>query len=245
MALSAAGLTLALGRLTPAAVPASLAARAAASLDPATVPAAVTVLSRGVLQMMLVQKLKVVAPLVGIAAVVLAATGLLADEPKSNSGPPPVPKVVLDPGEQPAPGPRAPNSISAPVAYKDLMLVLVTTDGAAAVVFRDVVEGGKGVAYKFRYESADGKTTRAGEGKVLERRLPGGAGYDVTSLDIKAGPMTLRWSAGGPERGWIYYIPEAMAVHLADAGHFEDNVRMIGPQRVEHKALDLKRFLRK
>src|SRR5688572_3808237 len=140
-------------------------------------------------------------------------------------------------------GATPPPDLAAPLAYKDLMIVLVAKDGAAAVVFHD--PQGAGVSYRFRYESADGKVVKTGEGKVLEKRLNGGAGgYDETLLDIKAGPIAVRWSAGGPQRGWIYYSPETIQVHLAHAKNFEDNIPIFGDSRIEEK-LDLKRFLRK
>ncbi len=145
-----------------------------------------------------------------------------------------------------APTAEAPKpKVSAPVAYKDLMLVFVSRDGAAAVVFGDRADEGKGVKYKYRYESADGKNSKVGEGLVVELRRLDGMGYDETLLDIKAGPITITWSAGNMDRGWIYYVPETVMVHIAHADHFENNVRILGPNKIEIKALDLKRFMRK
>jgi hypothetical protein len=137
-------------------------------------------------------------------------------------------------------GPRIP----APVAYKDLMLVLVTRDGAAAVVFGDVIDDGRGVAYQFRYQSRDGHTTKAGEGQVEEVRLDAG-GYDPKLLNITAGPIAVEWSRGGKDRGWIYYSPEGVQVHLAHANDFEDRVAPPLGDSASHKAIDLKRFMRK
>ena len=185
------------------------------------------------------------------AAAILAAVGfaVTAAEPPAPANPKfPVAAVKFAAEPKPAP-PAAPPprpDVTAPVAYKDLMLVLVTKDGAAAIVFHDPVEDGAGVSYKFRYESADGKTTKSGDGKVLERRLDGGKGaYDETLLDIKAGPIALRWSKCNLDHGWIYYIPEVMQVHMANAKNFEDYVENFGPHRIERKALDLKRYMRK
>lgn len=145
----------------------------------------------------------------------------------------------------PVPPGAAPPRLSAPVTYRDLMLVLVNKDGAAAVVFSDPDEKGTAVSYSFRYESADGQTTKAGKGKLFERRLPVG-GYDPDGLSLNAGAITLEWSMGGPERGWIYYLPEALAVHIANARDFEDRFELIpGGQKQEYKKLDLKRFMTK
>ena len=83
----------------------------------------------------------------------------------------------------------------------------------------------------------------AGEGKVEERRLDAG-GYDETLRDIKAGPVALKWSRGGPDRGWVYYAPEVVQVHLAHADNFEGGVRKFGDSAVD-EPLDLKRFMRK
>ena len=63
--------------------------------------------------------------------------------------------------------------VSAPVVYEGLMLVIASDQGVAAVVFTDKLPDGR--AYKFRYESNDGKTKEAGKGKVFEKykRVPG------------------------------------------------------------------------
>ena len=81
VALSAAGLTLALGRVASASVPANLAGRAvAAALAPGGVPGHVAELSSGVLRVMFLNKLKVAIPLVGLLVVALFAGGLFAVE---------------------------------------------------------------------------------------------------------------------------------------------------------------------
>lgn len=183
-----------------------------------------------------------------LAALGLLAAAGLAGGTFARAGAPALPpdRPAAPEAVRAAPAPRvAPvQDVSAPVVYTDLMLVLVTKEGAAAVVFSDPLENG--VSYKFRYESADGKTKLSGEGKVLERRLDGGrGGYDETLLVIKAGAISLRWSKGGKERGWIYYPPETVQVQLAHAKDFEDHVRWHGADATEFKALDLRRYLRK
>ena len=134
---------------------------------------------------------------------------------------------------------RRDGDISAPVVYKDLMLVFATKDGASAVVFYEETE--HGVLYKFRYESRDGKTKLDGKGKVYEQRDDdgsiGGAVFIIT------GPIRVGWSFGGEGRGWIYYNPDKVRVSIAKAKSFDNRV-VKGPIR-EHfyKKLDLKRFM--
>ena len=161
----------------------------------------------------------------------VAAT--LAASPTGTAAP-----LPRGPGPDPAP------DVTAPVGYKDLMLVLVTRDGAAAVVFEGVAADGNQVEYRFRYESADGKKKLSGTGKLFERQL-GQGGYDPAGLSIAAGPISVKWSRGGADRGWIYYAPEVVTVHLAHADNFAARVRRLGQQVFEDKELDLRRFMRK
>lgn len=129
------------------------------------------------------------------------------------------------------------NTVSAPVFYKDSMLVLVTKSGAAAVVFTKEIDGG--VEYKYRYESADGKTQKSGTGKVTEKDAP----VPKSDLFIEAGPIPLRWSHADDGKAWIYYDPSVLKVHPAKAADFEDRTEPTpfdGPMSVSK--LDLKRF---
>jgi hypothetical protein len=123
------------------------------------------------------------------------------------------------------------------------MLVLVTKEGVAAVVFSNPSADGDEIEYKFRYESADGKK-KEGTGKLFERRLNGG-GFDKEGLSIVAGPATIRWSKSNADRGWIYYSPEVVTVHLAHAKNFKGGVREIGGKNIEIQELDLRRFMKK
>ena len=142
------------------------------------------------------------------------------------------------------PGAKVRPDISAPVAYEDFMLVLVTKDGAAAVVFGKPKAGGDEVEYSWRYEAADGQK-KEGTGKIFERKLKDGR-YDPDGLSIAAGPISVGWSKGGAERGWIYYSPESVTVHIAHAENFKSGARKIpGDQEVPIQELDLKRFMKK
>jgi hypothetical protein len=144
--------------------------------------------------------------------------------------------------------------MSAPIAYTDLMLVLVSNEGAAAVIFDEVSEDGNSVQYKFRYQSVDGKKTLCGTGKLFERRLSTAerrlstvGGYDPYGLSITSGPVSIKWSRGGADRGWIYYAPEVVTVHLAHADNFKSQEQKIGfsGESTITEELDLRRFMRK
>jgi hypothetical protein len=136
--------------------------------------------------------------------------------------------------------------VAAPVAYGDVMLIVKTSEGVAAVVFTGVssrdslVKGDEStVEVRYQYRFLDRKTKREalGEGRVFDksRRLwiaPLHAqvidlGNDVF---IRAGPIKLQWSHGNNARGWIYYAPERMSVEIGAKGDF--------------RRMDLARFLR-
>ncbi len=86
----------------------------------------------------------------------------------------------------------------------------------------------------------------SGTGKLFERRLGRAGEYDPAGLSIAAGPVTVKWSRGGPDRGWIYYAPEVVTVHLAHADNFKGRVHKIGPGvDAGIKELDLRRFMKK
>lgn len=145
-----------------------------------------------------------------------------------------------------APGPAGAASapaVTAPVAYQDLMLVLVTKDGAAAVIFNKRNANGSEVEYSFRYESTDGNKKHDGIGKLFEA----GRGVSEVSADglfIVAGPVRIEWSRGGAHRGFIYYSPEVVTVHLAHADNFK-GVKNFQGEMIEIKKLDLRRFMKK
>lgn len=147
----------------------------------------------------------------------------------------------------PIPKSDPPAKVSAPVQYKDLMLILVAKDGVAAVVFENPAADGSGVEYNFRFESADGKTKKSGSGKLFERRRGGPNGdFDPEGLFIKAGPISMEWSRGGQDRGWIYYAPENCSVLIANASGFARQAEL-QLDRTQHvrPELDLRRFVKK
>jgi RNA polymerase sigma factor (sigma-70 family) len=88
VALSAAGLSAALGQLASAGVPANLAERAvAAALTPGALPAPVAALSHGVLRVMFAQKLKTVSAALALTAVLFGGWLLAAQLPAPTAPP--------------------------------------------------------------------------------------------------------------------------------------------------------------
>jgi|SRR6267142_1761408 len=121
------------------------------------------------------------------------------------------------------------------------MLILVADDGVAAVVFRGIGDGS--ASYDYRFETKGGARTEAGTRALSERRDAGGklAG----ELYIKAGPIAIGWSRADAGRGWLYYTPEKVEVHLADARDFADRVEPAGEGIVRPvPKLNLQRFLK-
>jgi len=100
-------------------------------------------------------------------------------------------------------------AVAAPVVYKDLVLVLATSDGVAALTFaeeiRDLTNQRFGLNYRFRYQAKGAEKVETGSGKVFET-----GGGSNGELFISAGPIKLKWSNGGPGKGWIYYIPDRL-----------------------------------
>lgn len=146
------------------------------------------------------------------------------------------------------------DEIPAPITYKDLMLVLVTAEGAAAIVFPAGVEEKDGsVHYSYRYESRDGTVRKSGKSQVSEKRKPGTDREVERNPDgsiagvqyLGAGAISLQWSAGSAESGYVYYAPERIKVHIAHAQHFEDST-VPAPFGADGKikALDLRRYLK-
>lgn len=154
-------------------------------------------------------------------------------------------------GQAPVP---AGDEYPAGITYKDLMLVLVTEDGAAAVVFPANAEEADGsLNYSFRYESRDGKVKKSGKGQVAERHKPGTDPEVERNADgtiagepyIAAGPIRLQWSAGTADSGFVYYAPERVKVHIAHAKFFQASTSFDPfAGGIEEKALDLRRFMK-
>jgi hypothetical protein len=130
-------------------------------------------------------------------------------------------------------------SISAPVAYKGLMLIAVSADGVAAIVFDDPIDRGR--KYRFRFLPKDGTKEIEGSGEIFERYTDGH--YDGGKLTIRAGRIAIGWSAGGDDSGWIYYEPEKIRLQIACAKRFKDSTGAENFRNDDVKKIDLKRFL--
>jgi hypothetical protein len=137
--------------------------------------------------------------------------------------------------------PQSTRNVSAPLLYEDTMLIIVSDDGVAAVVFRPTVNGS--AAYDFRFEGKDGQTIENVDRPLYEQRNPDGKmGGEVF---IKAGPIAVQWSKHSEKRGWIYYRPEKIKVYFANARDFTDRVEDTGfNMKGLIPRLDLQRFVK-
>jgi hypothetical protein len=130
--------------------------------------------------------------------------------------------------------------IAAPVTYKDTMLIVVRSDGVAAIVFGKPIE--RGITYRFRFLRKDSGNEITGHGSVFERYR--GGHYDGGRLTILAGTIRIGWSAGDEARGWVYYEPESLRLQIASAKRFEDSDADGLRDSAPCAKLDLKRFFK-
>lgn len=128
--------------------------------------------------------------------------------------------------------------ISAPVVYKDIMLIAVTSEGVAAIMFTDGID--HGAKYRFRYLPNDDGEEQTGVGGVFEQYKDGQ--YDGGKLTIRAGKIKIGWSAGGDDRGWVYYLPETTTIQIASSERFQTTTKPGPDGELVYEKLDLKRF---
>jgi hypothetical protein len=111
--------------------------------------------------------------------------------------------------------------VAVPLHYSDQALVIVTDAGVAAVQFQEPIE--KGMTFRFRIRPADGGEEKTGDGKVFEKyeRIPATNPGDTTrvvdragQLNIVVGDISLRWSFGSRDFGWVYFSPETEHVFV-------------------------------
>lgn len=106
------------------------------------------------------------------------------------------------------------SSISVPIHYDDIAVILADEKGVAAITFRcpskmkrkplatsDVVE------YRYRYYSTDGTET-SGQGLLYEKykrdQNDESLVVDVGGrLNVRTGHFQLEWSQGDAEQGWL------------------------------------------
>lgn len=153
--------------------------------------------------------------------------------------------VSAETKRQPTPSVSHDNTgmISAPIVYKDLMLIAVTTDGVAAIAFGEEIE--HGAKYRYRCLRKGWANEVIGEGSVFEKYTDGQ--YDGGNLWIEAGAVRIGWSTRDAGHGWVYYEPEKMRLQIANAKRFETYEdppvgNAVLSTRVEK--LDLRRFLK-
>jgi hypothetical protein len=151
------------------------------------------------------------------------------------------PLMVAAPRATSAQAPRAKTDITAPLVYDGTMLVLVSDEDVAAVIFRPTGRGS--ATYDFRFEGKDGAKSEAANVPLFETRDP--AGNLTGELYIKAGSISVGWSKSSEKQGWIYYTPEKVKVHLADARDFADRPEP-GPGGMPRAIprIDLQRFVK-
>ncbi|MFT3785210.1 MAG: hypothetical protein QM770_03470 [Tepidisphaeraceae bacterium] len=134
--------------------------------------------------------------------------------------------VLTDAQTPPAPTSQPVQPISVPVHYKDQSVVIVSEAGVAAFGFTDLaLEGEK---YTWRFRPADGSAEQRGDGEVYENyeqmKQPDGTVKVIdhgSKLTLEAGPMSLPWSQGDEQRGWLYFRPEQVRVYLIDSAKFD------------------------
>jgi hypothetical protein len=130
---------------------------------------------------------------------------------------------------------REAERMSAPVVYKDLMLILSDQEGTAIVIFKDAWNKddkdsyNSGVHYEFRYLAHGAKAERQGKGFVQEKCRWKPAKDDPKkriAVDvedrrfIEAGSIQLEWSRADDHQGWVYYLPEKLRVQIGHAEQF-------------------------
>ena len=136
-------------------------------------------------------------------------------------------------------GPRAESPLQ--------MLILANENGAAAIRMTEDRREPKitWMKYEYRYESFDGKVREDGVGEVYEQRSPEGVLGGNVNLVIK--DLSVGWTLADSGCCWIYYSPEKVRVHVANAQLYTKQRRPI-PGRpgefTETPALNLQRFRR-
>lgn len=82
--------------------------------------------------------------------------------------------------------------------------------GIALVRFEDL--GGPVVAYHVRFTAVSGRETE--HRSVLRKRAEGG--WQTTVL-VQAGEISFEWSAGGPDKAFVYFDPRIQKATLVEA----------------------------
>ena len=141
--------------------------------------------------------------------------------------------------------PVTPQTISGPIVYRDLMLIVMDRERVVAFAFGDEIK--EGVRYEFRSYSVATKKETIGAGSVFRKFKPldkppivvvDGKKVDPKSewsvddgsvFFLKADSLKLGWTYQTTGSGWIYYEPEKIRVQIAHSKNF--------------KKIDLTRFI--
>jgi hypothetical protein len=95
--------------------------------------------------------------------------------------------------------------------------VLVFSSDAAVAVVDLSQSDGFNVSYRYRLLDCSTGVISSGKGSLFDRpKSP-----DQSQPWISAGPFRLQWSYNKPDKGWIYYRPEAVRVQLAKKERFD------------------------
>ena len=118
----------------------------------------------------------------------------------------------------------APPSVSAPIHYENLMLMVSDGSRVAAIVVKK--ETDYGFRYKYRYFDFNTKTESSGEGEVLDK-ITGKVKDGKVILKSESQPfivcekLKLEWSRSDKGKGFIYYSPETLRVQIAHSDDFD------------------------
>ena len=116
-------------------------------------------------------------------------------------------------------------TLAAPVTYGQSVVIVRSDVGVGMFRFDDsfqkeidAKETRYGVNYRFEFFPFAGDGKSEGKEEVYEKYVDGQ--YKNGQLDLNAGPISIEWSRGGPDRGWIYFSvdhSEVWTTHVDDA----------------------------
>lgn len=106
------------------------------------------------------------------------------------------------------------------VRYFEHGLIVANPGGVAVFAFTSPIdrtsgnEHRRGIAYRWRFVSADGTRGETGQGEVWELYRNNQYANSETRHFMEAGPIHIPWSINMTEAGWIYYDPAWHGVWL-------------------------------
>jgi len=122
-------------------------------------------------------------------------------------------------------------SFGGPVYYQESAAVRQTDAGIEVFEFGEPYERHlqdretrHGVPYRYHFFPRKGEPQR-GEGEVFERYK--NRRYNGGELELKAGPIELKWSRGGDLLGWVYFKPAHNPVWIVEKDSVETLVQTL------------------